>query len=339
MQSIHAFGASTLGVPFLVLISLMLAGSIFLVVSRAGELSSEHRLDSLLSREVVFLLNNLVLVGLCFVIFWGTFFPLISEALTGRSASVGPPWFGRFVVPLSLVLVLLSGLGPVMAWRRTTAANLWRVLRVPVAAAAVVLVALLAAGVPRRPAAVLMLCLAAFVIAVVGQELARGVRARRAMTNEAVPRALVALVGRNRRRYGGYLVHVGIAVLFVGIAASTAFSNSTDVRLEPGDSTRVGGYDITYARPTGRLDVAPNGALEKIDLGAELRVRRGDGAATVVRTERSYFPSNNSKLGALSRYFEGEATSEVGLRTGLGRDFWAVVSPEHRRRGARRAPR
>jgi cytochrome c-type biogenesis protein CcmF len=328
LQSIHAFGASTLGVPFLVLISVMLAGSIFLVVSRSRELSSEHRLDSLLSREVVFLLNNLVLVALCFVIFWGTFFPLISEAVTGRSASVGPPWFGRFVVPLALVLVLLSGLGPVMAWRRTTAANLRHVLLVPGAVTAGVLVVLLVAAVPRRPAALLMLCLAAFVLAVVAQELTRGVRARRAMSRESVPLALVSLVRRNRRRYGGYTVHVGIAVLFVGIAASTAFRDTNDVRLAPGGSARVGGYDIEYVRPTGRLDVAPNGELEKIDLGAELRVRRGDAAPAIVRTQRSYFPSNNSSLGALSRYFEGEATSEVGLRSGLRRDFWAVVSPD-----------
>ena len=119
--------------PFLVLIGVLIAGSIALVVSRAPDLRSEHRLDSLLSREAVFLLNNLVLVGLCFVIFWGTFFPLISEALTGNEASVGPPWFDRYIVPLSLVLVLLSGIGPVIAWRRATAANLRRNLPRPAA--------------------------------------------------------------------------------------------------------------------------------------------------------------------------------------------------------------
>ena len=148
LESIHAFGASTLGIPFLALITLMIVGSIALVVSRLPMLRSEHRLDSLLSREAVFLLNNLVLVALCFVIFWGTFFPLISEAITGRAASVGPPWFGRFVVPLALVLTLLSGLGPVFAWRRATVANLRRVLLLPTAAAGVVLV--VAGGGRRR---------------------------------------------------------------------------------------------------------------------------------------------------------------------------------------------
>ena len=132
LESIHAFGASTLGVPFLALIGVMIAGSIALVVSRAESLRSDHRLDSLLSREAAFLLNNLVLVALCFVVFWGTFFPLISEAVTGEEASVGPPWFDRYITPLALILVLLSGIGPLIAWRRATAANLRRNFALPV---------------------------------------------------------------------------------------------------------------------------------------------------------------------------------------------------------------
>jgi cytochrome c-type biogenesis protein CcmF len=327
LQSIHAFGASTLGTPFLVLIASMVAGSIALVLSRAGDLRSEHRLDSLLSREAVFLLNNLVLVTLCFVIFWGTFFPLISEAITGTEASVGPPWFGRFVVPLALVLVLLSGLGPVMSWRRATPANLRRVLAFPVATSALVLGVLLAlGGVARRPAALAMFCFAAFVLGVVGQEFWRGVRVRRAMSDDSVPRALVALVRRNRRRYGGYLVHAGIAVLFVGIAASTAFQDVRDVRLAPGQSARVAGYDITYGGPTGSLDITRDGSLEKLNLGAALEARRG-GDVVSLHPARSYFPSNDPTVGAVSRYFEGEVTSEVGLRMGLRRDLWTVVSP------------
>jgi cytochrome c-type biogenesis protein CcmF len=328
LQSIHAFGASTLGVPFVVLISVMVAGSIALVLTRLPILQSEHRLDSLLSREAVFLLNNLVLVGLCFVIFWGTFFPLISEAVTGHKASVGPPWFGRFVVPLALVLTLLSGLGPVLAWRRATAANLRRALVFPVAVAGALLLAfLVAGGVARKPTALLMFCLAGFVLAVVVQEFWRGVRARRAMSDDSVPQALVSLVRRNRRRYGGYLVHAGVAVLFVGIAASSAFQDVRDVRLTPGDTTRVAGYQLSYVRPTGKINVASNGSLEKIDLGAVVRVRRGSGKPITLHPERSFFPSNDPSLGAVSRYFDGESTSEVGLHAGLRRDLWTVVSP------------
>src|SRR4051794_14952956 len=143
LDSIHAFGASTLGVPFVLLIGLLVLGSIALVVARRDLLRSENQLDSLLSREAVFLLNNLVLVGLCFVVFWGTFFPLISEAVTGTKASVGPPWFSRYTVPLALVLVLLSGIGPVIAWRRATAANARRNFVVPAVCAVVAALVLL----------------------------------------------------------------------------------------------------------------------------------------------------------------------------------------------------
>jgi cytochrome c-type biogenesis protein CcmF len=175
LDSIHAFGASTLGVPFVSLIGVMIAGSVALIVTRRAALRSEHRLDSLLSREAVFLGNNLVLVGLAFVVFWGTFFPLISEAVTGEKAAVGPPWFDRYTVPLALVLVLLSGIGPVIAWRRATLANARRTFLWPVVAAVVTLVALIAFGVTQNVAAVTMFALAAFVVAVIGQELARGV--------------------------------------------------------------------------------------------------------------------------------------------------------------------
>ena len=327
LQSIHAFGASTLGVPFLVLIATMLAGSIYLVISRARDLRSEHSLDSLLSREAVFLLNNLVLVALCFVVFWGTFFPLISEAVTGQSQSVGPPWFSRYVAPLALILVLLSGLGPVMTWRRASPANLVRALAAPVGAGAATVLALLAAGVAWRPGALAMFGLAAFVLAVVAQELWRGVRARQAMSDERVPQALVSLVARNRRRYGGYVVHAGIAVLFVGIAASSTFRDVRDVRLTPGQSATVSGHEITYERATGGIRVGRDGGLEKIELGAQVSVRRGDQTQTL-RPGRAYFPANDPSLGAVSRYFEGEATSEIGLETGMRRDVWTAVSPE-----------
>jgi cytochrome c-type biogenesis protein CcmF len=328
LESIHAFGASTLGIPFLVLIGTMVAGSIVLVARRTGDLRSEHHLDSLLSREAVFLLNNLVLVGLCFVIFWGTFFPLISEAVTGTKASVGPPWFDRYTVPLALVLVLLSGVGPVIAWRRATAANLRRNLLKPVLAGVLALAALAAAGLASKPAALAMFAAAAFVLTAVGQELWRGVRARRAMSSDSVPAALVALVRRNRRRYGGYLVHAGVAVLFVGVAASSSFQQVREVQLSQGQTTRVGGYDLTYVKPTADLKAASNGRLEKINLGAVLRVSRDGHPVTTLRTEKSYFPSEAPILGPVSRFFEGEATSEVGLQAGWRRDVWTAISPD-----------
>src|ERR687886_1608996 len=144
LDSIHAFGASTLGTPFLIFIGIVAIGSVALIVNRLDSLRSQARLDSLLSRRAFFLLNNLVLVALCVVIFWGTYFPLISEALTGTKESVGPPFFDRITTPLALLLVLLTGVGPMLAWRRGTPRNTVRTFAVPTAAAAMALVLMLA---------------------------------------------------------------------------------------------------------------------------------------------------------------------------------------------------
>jgi cytochrome c-type biogenesis protein CcmF len=270
----------------------------------------------------VFLLNNLVLVGLCFVIFWGTFFPLISEAVTGTRASVGPPWFDRYTVPLALMLVLLSGIGPLIAWRRASPAGLARTFTLPLLTGAVTLAVLAAAGAAEHPASLLMFGAAAFVVSGMAQEFWRGTRARRAMTREPAPAALVALVRRNRRRYGGYVVHVGMAVLFVGVAASSAFQHNRDVRLSPGQSARVGGYDITYVRATAGLEA------EKVSLGAVLNVRKDGRRVAVLRPTRGYYPAAMPGAGAVRRYFEGQATSEVGLKAGLRRDLWTAVEPD-----------
>jgi cytochrome c-type biogenesis protein CcmF len=328
LNSIHAFGASTLGVPFLLLIASMIAGSIYLVYSRAESLRSEHRLDSLLSREAIFLLNNLLLVALCFVVFWGTFFPLIAEAVTGRQRNIGPPVYEQFVVPLSLLLVLATGIGPVIAWRRATASNLKRNLLRPALVGAAVVIALIALGVTGSWTALLMFGLGAFVVAGIVQEFWRGVRARRATSREPVPLAFVSLVRRNRRRYGGYFVHVGIITLFVGVAASSSFKNVQDVALSPGQSKQIGDYKITYEKPIAELHAASNGRLERIALGAQLSVSKNGGKPKPLRTSKDYFPSQDSTLGPVSRFFDGESTTEVGLDASLRNDVWAAVAPD-----------
>jgi cytochrome c-type biogenesis protein CcmF len=329
LDSIHAFGASTLGIPFVTLIGLMILGSVYLVVTRRALLRSEHRLDSLLSREAAFLGNNLVLVGLAFVVFWGTFFPLISEAVTGTKAAVGPPWFNRYTVPLALVLVLLSGIGPIIAWRRATLANARRNFLIPVLAALAALVLVLAVGAGSRPAAATMFVVATFTVAVVAQELWRGVGARRAMASEGPAQALVSLMRRNRRRYGGYVVHVGMALLFVGVAASSAFQHARDVQLAPKQTATVGGYQVRYVRPTARVD-SSGGGLERVALGADLEVRKAGNHVAFLHTERGYYPSAApfSSGSLVQGIFEGEATSEVGLKAGPLRDIWTVIQPD-----------
>ncbi len=325
LESIHAFGASTLGIPFLVLIGLMIAGSVMLVVNRIDDLRSEARLDSLLSREAAFLLNNLVLVAMCFVIFWFTFWPLISEAL-GSERSVGPPTFNTWIGPLAILLVLLTGLGPALAWRRATPANLRRQFTAPLTSAVICAIALVVTATGDIKTDILF-CFAAFSVTVLGQEFVRGTRARRAMASESVPVAFVSLVRRNRRRYGGYLVHFGVITMFVGVAASSVFQHARDVVLDVGETTKLGGYEITYAEPTSRLVETPEGGLERIDLGAVLHVRRDGGPMQTINTRRSYFPTQDPTLGPVSRFFEGESTSEVGLRAGVLRDVWTVVQP------------
>ncbi|HEY3727793.1 MAG TPA: cytochrome c-type biogenesis CcmF C-terminal domain-containing protein [Solirubrobacteraceae bacterium] len=323
LDSIHAFGASTLGIPFVLLLATMIGGGIALIVWRRDQLRSEARLDSLLSREAVFLFQNLVLVAMVFVIFWVTFFPLISQALTGTKVSVGPPAFRPFIVPLSLVLVLLSGIGPLIAWRRVTAANLRRNFVFPVAAGLLALVLLIAvAGVAGRPLALLMFVLGTFVIASVAQELWRGVAARRAMSREPVPLAFIQLIRRNRRRYGGYIVHAGLAVLLIGVAASSSFQHSRDVILKPGQSSRVDGYQITYVRPTATATAA------KLSFGAVLNVTKGGKHVTTLHTTRGFYPSQDPTLGVLGRFFNGSADSQVGLRAGLTKDIWTVINPD-----------
>ena len=326
LDSIHAFGASTLGVPFIVLIAVMALGSIGLVIWRRASLRSEHRLDSLFSREAIFLLNNLVLVGLCFVVFWGTFFPLISEAITGNKAAVGPPWFDRYTVPLALILVLLSGIGPVIAWRRATVSKLARYLAIPLAVGIAVPLLCLAFGVGNHVEALLMFGIGAFSLTVVAQEFVRGAGARRAMTGDAPPAALLALVRRNRRRYGGYVVHAGMAVLFIGVAASSTFHNQRDARLSPGQTTKVGGYDVRYVKPTFSVadDHRNTGAI--ISLGAVLDVSKNGKHVTTLNPSRGYYPDLSQ--GPVSRFYQGESTSEVGLQAGLRRDLWTAIEPD-----------
>ncbi|MHB8533762.1 MAG: cytochrome c-type biogenesis CcmF C-terminal domain-containing protein, partial [Solirubrobacteraceae bacterium] len=329
LNSIHAFGGATLGVPFVCLIAALIGGSIYLVVTRREMLRSEHRLDSLLSRESIFLANNLVLVGLCFVIFWGTYFPLISAALTGREASVGPPWFDRYTVPLTLVLVLLSGIGPVIAWRRASWADARRNLLAPALAGLLALPLLLAAGVSGKPYALALFCAATFVFACVAQEFLRGTRARRAMAGEGAGRALAALVRRNRRRYGGYIVHVGMAVLFIGVAASSSFQHATERSLAPGQSTRVGAYEVRYVRPTAsvtpREDRAHTGST--LALGAVLDVTKNGRHVATLNPSEGFYASGEMAQGTVGNLIGGQPVSHISMDGSVTRDVWSAIQP------------
>ncbi|HVY78632.1 MAG TPA: heme lyase CcmF/NrfE family subunit [Solirubrobacterales bacterium] len=322
LQSIHAFGDNTVGPYILGLIAVVLIGSTALIVSRLDDLRSEKRIDSLASREAVFVVNNLLLVALCATIFWGTFFPLISELFTGTKSSLAAPWFDRYTTPLAILLVLFTGIGPLLAWRRVSWATAKRVFLVPSVAAVVVGLALaLFTDALQEPWAFALFVFAAFALVGIGQEFWRGAAARRKLRGGSMGAALVGIVSRNRRRYGGYIVHVGVAVLLIGVAASSSFQTNRDVALRPGESAEVDGREITYRRPTVAVD------REKITIGAVLAVSQGGGEPTILRPSRRFYRPTGVPVGTISSFFDGEATSEVGLKAGASSDFWTSVAP------------
>jgi cytochrome c-type biogenesis protein CcmF len=328
LDSIHAFGASTLGVPFVVLIGVLMAGSIYLVVSRRDMLRSEHKLESLLCRESAFLANNLVLVALCFVIFWGTFFPLISEAITGQQASVGAPWFDRYTVPLALVLVALSGIGPVIPWRRASLAAIRRHMLVPLAAALLAAVVLSGFGAAGKPLALAMFCCGAFAVTAVAGEVWRGARARMAMAGEALPLAVVSLVRRNRRRYGGYTVHVGIAVLLIGVAASSSFEHQNQTSLSRGQTTRVGKYTVSYVRSTAAVLDDPTHTGATLDLGAVLNVSEHGHHVATLRPKRAYYESDEPGQGSVGQLIGGQSVSQISMDRAFTGNLWSAIEPD-----------
>ncbi len=327
LDSIHAFGASTLGGWFVGLIALLIIGSVYLVTTRRAALRSDHQIDSLMSREAVFLFNNLVLVAMAFVILFLTFFPLIAEAVTGEKRAIGPPLFNRFTVPLAIALVLLSGIGPVIAWRRATWSATKRAFAVPGSVALTVGVVAIPLGLWDSPAAVLMFMFGALVLASVGQEFVRGTQARMAMTGRGPVYALPTLIARNRRRYGGYTVHVGVTLLFIGVAASSAFQHTRDVRLKPGQSVVVNDYRYTYEKATTEI-VSRDERLERLDFGGVVSIRNKDGERVAqLHPTRGYYPGNAPFAPVLAA-FEGEATSEIGLDAGLRQDWWVAMQPD-----------
>lgn len=322
LQSIHAFGDSTVGPYILALIAAVVLGSTALLISRLDELRSPRRIESLLSRESVFLVNNLLLVGMCAVVFWGTFFPLVSELFTGETAALAAPWFDRYTAPLAILLVLFTGAGPLLTWRRMSKEAVKRVFVAPTIVAVLAAIALgVFTDAPGNVWAFAMFILAAFAITALAQEFWRGGRARQRSAGGSMPAATIAVVSRNRRRYGGYIVHLGIIVLLVGVAASSSFQTKRDVTLRPGETAEVAGYSLTYTEPT--VDVTN----ERIQLGAVVDVdREGEEVATLYPS-REYFRPNGEPSGPIRSYFDGEATSEIGVDTGLRRDVWTAFQP------------
>jgi cytochrome c-type biogenesis protein CcmF len=243
ISSVHSFARSAIGPAFFVFISVTFLASLLLLFERLGTLRSENELDSLLSRESIFLLQNLLFLGITFATFWGTIFPMISELVTGEKITVGPPFYNKVNGPLFGALVLMMGVAPLFAWRRQSAARLIRALWLPFVIAVAIALGLFLTGI-RKPAALFGYWLVVFVGLTTLWEFGRGVRAR--MNHGEGPAvALARLMARNRRRYGGYVVHLGVVMIALGVVGTQFFQQETQGMLRPGESLHLGRYTLT----------------------------------------------------------------------------------------------
>jgi cytochrome c-type biogenesis protein CcmF len=246
IQSIHSFTQSSIGAWFLGFICLITAGTVVLILSRLPLLRARTRLESLVSREATFLYNNLLLVALTLTILWGVVYPLLSEAVRGESATVSKPYYNFFLHSFGLPLLLLMGIGPLVAWRRASLRAVGKTFLWPLAAAVVAGAMLLAIGAGSSRVGVIAYTFSVFVLASIVLEFVRGTRARKALGAETWLGALSSLVARNRRRYGGYVVHAAVVFLAIGVAGSSAYQTVREQRLAPGDSLAVADNTLVF---------------------------------------------------------------------------------------------
>ena len=288
VNSIHSFTQSSIGPWFLGFICFVVGASLALVFWRLPLLRTKTRLESLVSREATFLYNNLLLVALCLTVLWGVAFPILSELVRGESRTLGPPYYDFFLRAFGLPLLVLMGIGPLVAWRRASLRSLGRTFLWPAGAALAVGIVLFVLGAGSSSPGLVAYTFSAFVLASIALEFVRGTRATGSFTQ---------LVSRNRRRYGGYVVHAAIVLLAIGIAGSSAYGSSAERRLMPGQSMRVGGYTLAY-----RSVVQQRGAND-LETRATVDVYRGRTLLGRV------YPGKNS-------YFaEQQVSNEMAIRT------------------------
>jgi len=283
--------------------------SVTMIWLRLPQLRTSARLESLVSREATFLYNNLLLVALCLTILWGTAWPILSEAVRGESVVVGRPYYDFFLRIFGLPLLLLMGIGPLVAWRRASLRGLVRVFAWPAGIALAVGLVLILLGSGSSIPGLIAYTFAAFVLATIGHEFVRGTTARRALTGESMPTAFGRLIGRNRRRYGGYVVHASIVLLAIGVAGSSAYDSVVEGKLARGQSLSVGDYRLTYR------DLTERDGANATEIRAVLDVRRGgDSLGTI-------------KAGKNAYSVEQQVSNEVGIRSDplTGEDLFVIA--------------
>ncbi len=310
LESVHSFALSNIGPFFLGFLILVVFGFLWLLFERLPLLQGETEIDSMASREAAFLANNWLFTGIAFATLWGTFFPMFSEIITGSRISVAAPFFNKVNGPLFLLLLLLMGIGPLLSWRRTSLEAARRQFTWPLLAA-LLLGGLVAVTVPSSPYAVLGLAIITFVAATIVQEFVRGVQARRAISGENPLQAMASLIRRNGRRYGGYIVHLGIVLIGVAIIGNEFYQSTTNVTLAPGESVELAGYRLTYQQLAERR--GPNFT----EIGAHIQVSDAESGKplSVLVPKRNLYDKTPD-----------QPTSEVGLQMRPTEDVYVVLN-------------
>jgi cytochrome c-type biogenesis protein CcmF len=309
ISSVHAFAESNVG-PFLIAtVTLTVLVSGILIAWRLPELRGSGKIDSVVSREGVFLVNNLVLVAMGFAIFWGTVFPLVAEAVRGVKVSVGVPWYQTIITPMAVLLLALVGICPLLGWRKASGRQLRRNFIVPAVGmlAAAVVLAVFAKGQHLR--LVLILGLTVFVFITISIEFARGIRARMAVREEKAGLAFYKLFTKNPRRYGGYVIHIGVVILMVGIALNYAYKSEVNTSLKVGESAKVGGYVLTLKGLQTETTADKQGVIASIAV-SDASTGKSLG---IVKTERSMYLNQD------------QPATEVGIRSTPVEDLYLIV--------------
>jgi len=302
VQSVHAFAQSSLGRYFVVFLALGIAATLYLILNRLDYLKSEAQLESVLSRESSFLFNNLILLASCFAVLWGTLFPVITEAINGEKISVDAPFFNRVNIPIGLFLLLLTGVGPLIAWRKSSVESLKRSFFWPSVAGLAVAAGLFAMGV-RHFYALVSFALCTFVAVTVVIEFFKGAFAIRGKDGQNLLLSMVELTHRNTRRYGGYLVHMGIVFMFIGFTGK-AFDLNKTVEVSKGQKLQLGAYQLSIGdTEMGRNE---NYSWEILNVGVS---RGGSDLGTLRPERRLYFASR-------------QPTSNVAIRRRLNEDLY-----------------
>jgi cytochrome c-type biogenesis protein CcmF len=309
LSSIHSFTEGSIGPWFLGFIGLVVAGSAALIVSRLPLLRSKTRLESPVSREATFLYNNLLLIAFCLTILWGVAYPILTELVRGEPVTVGPPYYNFFLKAFGLPLLVLMGIGPLIAWRRASLRGLGRTFAWPLGVAVLSGLVLLALGAGSSIPGLVGYTFCAFVLASIVLEFTRGTRARRALTSGSWPAAFAELVGRNRRRYGGYVVHSAIVLLAIGVIGSSAYDTTREQRLRPGESMAVRDYTLTYRGATRER------GANAVELRAVVDVERDGKRLGTLR------PGKNSYLA------EQQVSNEAAIRSDRlnGEDLFLIA--------------